>query len=146
MDIKGDFDHVSRSQLFTRIINLGIDGNLMMWTKSFLTNKKVQLVIDGHNNKEREIETGIPQGSSVSRILFLIYISGVFDTVTDNTPIVISLSFFDDLGFIASGNSVQEIAKTLETVATSVLRWGLTNAVIYDTSKTEAVLFSKSYR
>ena len=75
----------------------------------------------------------------------MIYISGVFDTVTENTPTVTSLSFVDDLGLIASGNSVQEIAKTLETVATSVLRWGLTNAVTYDTSKTEAVLFSKSH-
>ncbi len=80
------------------------------------------------------------------RILFLIYISGVFEAVTENNPTVTSLSFVDDLGFIASGTSVQEVCKTLEIIVSSVFWWGLTNAVIYDISKTEAVLFSKSHR
>ena len=146
MDVKGAFDHVSRSQLLKRMIDLGIDGDLVAWTKSFLTDRKIQLVIDGYDNKEREIETGIPQGSPVSPILFLIYVSGVFDAVTEDNPMVTSLSFVDDLGFIASGTPVKEIARTLETVARTVLEWGVTNAVTYDTSKTEAVLFSKSHR
>ena len=57
-----------------------------------------------------------------------------------------SLSFVDDLGFIASGNSVKEIVKALEKVAKEVIEWGRLNAVTYDMSKTEAVLFSKSRR
>ena len=75
MDVKGAFDHVSKGQLLIRMTELRVDGDLVTWTGSFLTNRKVQLVIDGHDNKEREIETGIPQGSPVSPILFLIYIS-----------------------------------------------------------------------
>lgn len=59
--------------------------------------------------------------------------------------LVTSLSFVDDLGFIASGSSVKEIVETLEKDAKSVLQWGMRNAVTYDTSKTEAVLFSKSH-
>ena len=146
MDVKGAFYHVSKGQLLKRMFELGIDGDLITWTKSFLTNRTVQLVIDGHENKEREIETGIPQGSPVSPILLLIYISGVFDQVMEACPLVTSLSFVDDLGFIASESSVKEIVKILEKVAKTVLRWGLLNAVTYDTSKTEAVLFSKSPR
>ncbi len=146
MDVKGAFDHVSRGQLLTRMIELGMDGDLVTWTGSFLTNRKVQLVIDGHDNKEKEIQTGIPQGSPVSPILFLIYISGVFDKVFETNPLVTSLSFVDDLGFIAAGSSVKEVAKTLENVVQVVLKWGKLNAVTYDVSKTEAVLFSKSHR
>ena len=146
MNMKGAFDHVSRRQLLTRMIELGIDGDLVTWTGSFLTNRKVQLVIDGHDNKEKEIETGIPQGCPVSPILFLIYISGVFDKVLETNPLVTSLSFVDDLGFIAASSSVEEVAKTLENVAQVVLKWGRLNAVTYDVSKTEAVLFSKSHR
>ena len=145
MDVKGAFDHVSKSQLLKCMIELGIDGGLVAWTKSFLTNRNIQLVIDGHDNKEREIETGILQGSSVLLILFLIYISGVFDVVSENNPTVISLSFVDDLGFITSGTSVREIPQTLGTVVTIVLEWGIRNAVTYDKAKTEAVLFSKSH-
>ena len=96
----------------------------MTWTGSFLTDRKVQLVIDGHNNKEREIETGIPQGFPVSPILFLIYISGVFNKVSETSPLVTSLSFINDLGFIASGSSVKEMIKALEKVAKEVIEWG----------------------
>ena len=59
---------------------------------------------------------------------------------------VTSLSLIDDLGFIASGSPVKEIVKALEKVAKEVIEWGKRNAVTYDTSKTEAVLFSKSHR
>lgn len=59
---------------------------------------------------------------------------------------VTSLSFVDDLGFIASDSSVKELVKTLENVAKEVIKLGRLNIVTYDTSKTEAVLFSKSHR
>lgn len=121
MDVKETFDHVSKIQLLTRMTKLGIDGNLMRWTNSFLTNRKIQLIVDGHDNDKKDIEIGIPQGSPVSPILFLIYISGVFDEVTKNNPLVTSLSFIDDLMFIASGSLVKEVAESLEKVAKTVL-------------------------
>lgn len=116
--------HFSKGQLLARMIELGIDGDLITWTGSFLTNRKVQLVIDGQDNYERDIETGIPQGSLVSPILSLIYISGVFNKVSETSPLVTSLSFAEDLGFIASGSSVKEIVKALEKVAKEVIEWG----------------------
>ena len=60
MDVKGAFEHVSKAELLRNKLGLGIDGDLTKWTKSFLTSRKVQLVIDGHENRERVIETGIP--------------------------------------------------------------------------------------
>lgn len=102
--------------------------------------------LDGHENRERKIETGIPQGSPVSPILFLIYVSGVFEEVTKTCPLATALSFIDDLGFIVSGSSVKEMGKALEQVAKTVIEWGAQNAVTYDTSKTEAILFSKARR
>lgn len=52
-------------------------------------------------------QIGIPQGLPVSPILFLIYISGVFDSASEACHLVTSLSFVDDLGFIAAGFSVK---------------------------------------
>ena len=142
--MKGAFDHVAKNQLMSRMLELEIDEDLIRWTESFLTDRKLQLVIDGHTNQEEKIETGIPQGSPVSPILFLIYISGVFDHVQEELPEVLSLSFMDDLGFIVAGPSIKEIAKTLEKVSKAVLQWGKDNVVTYDTGKTELVLFSKA--
>lgn len=70
MDVKGAFDHVAKNQLIARMLELGIDGDLVRWTSSFLTNRKLQLTIDGHTNQDRIIDTGIPQGSPVSPVLF----------------------------------------------------------------------------
>ncbi len=93
---------------------------------------------------KREVKTRIPRDSLISSILFLIYISGVFNKVSKINSYVTSLSFIDDLGFIASGSSVKEVVKTLENVTRVILEWGRQNAVIYDVSKTKAVLLSKS--
>lgn len=56
---------------------------------------------------------------------------------------VTSLPFIDDLGFIASGSLVKEIVKALEKIAKEVIEWGRLNAITYNTSKTEAVLFHR---
>ena len=54
------------------------------------------------------------------------------------------MSFIDDLGFITADRSIGKIAKTLEKVGQIALEWGAKNAVTYDISKTESVLFSKA--
>ena len=90
------------------------------------------------------METGIPQGSPVSPILFLIYISGVFFQVESRLPQISCLSFIDDLGFLVAGHSVLEIKKSLEKAEKMALNWAAGYAVTYDISKTEAILFSKA--
>lgn len=146
IDVKRAFDYVSNTRMVERMIELGIDGDIIRWTQSFLTDQGVQLVIDGHDNKGRDVEKGIPQGSLVSPIHFLIYISGVFDKIAESNPSATSLYFVDDFGFVASGYSVTKLTKTLGEVAKVVLNWGKCNSIKYDMAKMEAVLFSKLYR
>ena len=76
--------------------------------------------------------------------LFLIYISRVFLEIESRLPRVTCLLFMDDLGFLSAGNSIIEIKKILEKAGKITLNWGMRNAVIYDISKTKAMLFSKA--
>ena len=126
--------------------DLGIDDGLIGWTQSFLTDKSVELVVDGFTNERQKVKSGIPQGSPVSPILFLIYISGVFSIVEEQLSQVTCISFVDDLGFIKADCSIGKIAKTLEKFGQIALKWGANNAVTYDIGKTEAVLFAKARR
>ena len=48
MDVKKAFDHVSKSQLFKHMLQLGIDGDPIALTRSFLKEQKIQIVIDRH--------------------------------------------------------------------------------------------------
>ena len=124
--------------------DLGIDDDLISWMQLFLTDRGVKLVIDGYTNPKQKIETGIPQGSPVSPILFIIYISGMFSQIEERLPGVTCVSFVDDLGFLTSGRSISIVGKLLEKAGKIALEWGGNNSVTYDMSKTEVVLFSKA--
>lgn len=78
----------------------------MAWTKFFLTDRKIHLVINRYNNKKKDIEIKILQGSPILPILFLIYINEVFGTITKNNSTVTFLSFIDDPKFIVSETSI----------------------------------------
>lgn len=82
----------------------------------------------------------------MSLIFFLIYISGVFTKISETSFTVTSLSFVDNLGFIASGSPVKDIVRAFETVAKEVIEWGRQNAITYNMAKIEAVLFSKLHQ
>lgn len=62
-----------------QIIELGIDKYLISGISLFFINRKVRLVIDGHENKNMKIETEMPQSFPVSPILFFIYMSEIFN-------------------------------------------------------------------
>ena len=145
LDVKRAFNHISKNRLIERMIDMGVDRDLIKWTRSLLTDQKVQLVLNRHDNQERSINTGISQGSPVSPILFLIYISEVFNKVIEVNPHIMSLSFVDNSGYISSSHSIKDIVKAFEKVAQTVVEWGNANAVTYDIAKTEAVIFSRSH-
>lgn len=52
MNVKEVFNHISKNRLVERMMDMEIDRDLIKWTRLFLTDQKIQLVIDGHNNKE----------------------------------------------------------------------------------------------
>ena len=92
---------------------LNIPRYLIQWTNSFLIERKAQLVIDGYTCPIREISTGVPQGSPVSPILFIIYLSGIFDNIESEVPGLKTLSFADDIAILATGKTIEEIQSSL---------------------------------
>lgn len=59
MNFKGSFNYLSMTQLLKLMIELGINEDLVAWTSLFFTNRKIQLVIDKHENIGKEIEMEI---------------------------------------------------------------------------------------
>jgi ribonuclease HI len=146
MDIKGAFDHVLLGKLIGVLRAAGFDERLISWVASFLQGRKAVLVIDGHEGREHPVSSGLPQGSPVSPILFLLYVSGLGAAIEREIPGMKVLSFVDDQGMVIGADSVEEACSTLQRAAKIAIDWGLDNGVQFDPGKTEACFFFRHQR
>jgi retron-type reverse transcriptase len=92
---------------------LEIPQFLIKWTKSFLIDRQAQLVIDGFICSLKDTNSGVPQGSLVSPILFIIYLSEIFNKIEKQNPEITALFFANDIAFLASGKIVKDIQDAL---------------------------------
>jgi len=108
---------------------------------SFMSDRRVKLVLDGETGEEHPVDTGVPQGSPAAPILFVTYLSGIFDEVERAAPGISGLSFVDDIGWLAEGKGEEEVAAKLSEAAVAAMEWGRNNRVAFDQGKTEAAMF-----
>ena len=72
LDVEGAFDFVSITQLLNVMKKLKLSRIIIQWVKHFMTKRSINLIFDENLSKIYYIESGIPQGSPISPILFLI--------------------------------------------------------------------------
>ena len=143
MDVQAAFNNTDSQLLRRRMGALDIQQDLIRWTGSFMRNQKVHLVLDETEGEVYEVDTGIPQGLPVAPILFITYLSGIFEEVEKRVPGVKALSFADDILWWAEGKNEKEVAEKLAEASKTAVSWGEENGIVFDYGKSEAVLFSR---
>jgi hypothetical protein len=101
--------------------------------------------MDGKEGESMDVETGVPQGSLVSWVLFVIYLSELFDRVENDEEECGSegISFVDDVAWVVEGMDVGECTQKLEECPAKAQKWMKENPCQFDIEKTEAMLFSR---
>ena len=105
IDIKGAFDHVSTNHLLRICQKLGLPKNLCFWIESFMQNRMIQLAFDGEIQDKTKVEVGIPQGSPISPVLFLIYIRDIFSSI-ENLEVRHS-SYINNISLLILSKSIE---------------------------------------
>ena len=91
LDFKKAFDKVPHQRLLLKLNAHGIGNGMINWIEKWLIDRRQRVVVDGEVSNWKTVLSGVPQGSVLGPILFLIYINDLDDDITSKV-----LKFADD--------------------------------------------------
>ena len=145
LDISKAFDRVWHAGRFHKLKSYGILGQIFGLISSFLSNRRLQVVLDGKSSQEYPVNAGVPQGSIFGPTLFLLYINDLPNDVICNIAIYVDETTLNSKCDQASDPWQQlELASELESDLRDTADWSRKWLVDFNAGKTQLVLFDQS--
>ena len=136
-DLKSAFDTVDHLVLFQVLAEKGIGGNMLTWIIRYLTDRKIQVIMEDKYSSTHTINTGLPQGSILSPLLFILLLS----TMPNVTP-VLSKELADDIAFSVTADTIELAYIEMQEAIDRFSAWCKTTKLIINVQKTKAMCFS----
>ena len=151
LDMSKAFDKVWHEALIFKMRKNGINGNLLNSLTNYLTNRKQRVVLNGIESPWEDIDSGVPQGSVLGPLLFLIYINDLTDNISANVKL-----FADDSSLFIkvlrdtqmTGSNITRAHDTLMADLKTITLWANTYKMKFNpdiTKQAIEVVFSTKY-
>ena len=138
LDFSKAFDKVDFLLTLRKIKLLGVTGNIGKWIYSFLTGRTQSVIVNGMTSSHSEVKSGVPQGSVLGPLLFLILLGDIDKSVSS----AFVSSFADDTRIghrIKTADDVTVLQKDLE----SIYQWSTENNMTFNSEKFECIRYGK---
>ena len=153
LDISKAFDRVWHKGLLAKIPMFGLHNKLIKWVASFLSNRSIALRVDGFLSEPHSINSGVPQGSVISPVLFILFINDLLSSTSSSI-----YSFADDTYLSSSFSSNppnlsysnvssyrNTSASRLTNDLSTIEMWGNDSRVRFNHGKTTQVVISRKH-
>ena len=142
VDLQKAFDTVDHQILPTKLNHYGIRGVSNDWFKSYLSNRNQYVSINGFDSGLAAINCGVPQGSVLGPLLFLLYINDLNHTIKFCK---VHLSA-DDTNLLCMSNSIKKLNKLVSADLKHLVHWLNANKISLNVKKTEMVIFKSKQK
>jgi len=137
MDLQKAFDTVNFDILLYKLSHYGVRGHVLNWFQSFLCNRDIFTVVGKINSSKSTVKCGVPQGSVLGPLLFLIYINDV-SAASSSSRIRL---FADDSNVFIVNKDVHELFKTANIAINEINEWFVCNKLSINFDKTNYMIF-----
>ena len=144
LDISKAFNKVWHEGLCFKLKQNGINGNLLQLLSSFLTDRKQRVVLNGTSSEWESVFSGVPQGSVLGPLLFIIYINDLTDNVKSNIRL-----FADDSSLFIRVRNIAEAQALLSGDLNTITAWATQWKMQFNpdiTKQAIEVIFSSKYK
>ena len=136
MDLSKAFDTIDHDILIYKLKRYGIQGIALSWIRDYLTNRKQYVLFQSSESPKSNVLCGVPQGSILSPLLFLIYINDIIYS----SPLLSFILFADDTNIFYSHKNFDSLITTLNSELSKVSSWFICNKLSLNIAKTNFML------
>ena len=138
LDFRKAFDTVNYSILLQKLYKYGIRGVCHKWFCSYLYQRQQYVTYNNEISSKLIVTCGVPQGSILGPILFLLYINDLVNVSALLFPIL----FADDTNIFISGKNLRQLVSTLNSELEKVVEWLQVNKLSLNVNKTQYMVFN----